>query len=131
MTTTPFDCLISKDWAKPATARVRNATTNLQQWKEAELATLEAVVRLLVRRGWVRRRTSQDKRNHRATSRYLKSETHPEYEIRLSNHFLHDMNHSWKQEYVIKSDIMIAYNVLGIIAWIERDLRAYVKKKSS
>lgn len=112
----PFNYPIAQDWSKPFSERVLKARTNRQQWNEAQLATLEAVVRRLVRQGWVRRRTSTSKRNQRATSRYLRRGT---YEIRISDHHL--PYRKWLHDYVITDKIMQTHNVISIIQWIERD----------
>jgi hypothetical protein len=120
----PLRYRIAKDWSKPFAARVRLARTSEEQWDEAQLATLEAVVRRLVRSGWTRRRTSKDRTRNRATSRYLIKNN---YEIRISNHFLR--YRKWSHEYVITDKVVQTYNVLGIIQWIERDYQRFLSRR--
>jgi hypothetical protein len=127
MSDDPFNYLIAEDWSKPFAARVRNATTDYIRWKESYLATIEAVVRRLVRRGWIRRRTSIGRINHRAASRYLLPKDDRRYVIRISNHYITPEKKIWLKDYVITDEIIRGYNVLGIITWIERDYRNYLR----
>ena len=129
--TSPFDCRASHGWSKPSVERVRTARTRHILWQEATRATLEAVVRYLVRRGWYRRRTSKARWDQRAESRYLQAPDRPGYEIRVSNHYFPASGrYRGAHEYIITRELMAKHTVLGIVAMIEDDLRKSNENKA-
>lgn len=81
------ECPAARYWSKTQLQRVRDAARYAAQGiggdpeSAAARATIDAMVRRMVKRGWQRRHTSKE--GGRATSRYLRK---GDFEVRLSDH---------------------------------------------
>lgn len=114
---------VAQDWAKPFIERVRFAQSVRRTEQEAVLATIEALTRKLRTRGWKRHYSSaKGSKDGRVHSRYYTS-PRGRYYIRISNHVLRNGEYKGAKEYIIDGQILLDFNVLGLINLIERDER--------
>lgn len=115
----PHHYPMAMGWSKPSMQRVTQARTQSERWHEAHLATLEAVVRRLVRRGWTRTHTSTHQGNKRATSRYLNIGS---FRVRISDH---PLSGRWrKNSYIVTDEVVKKCTVDDLVRWIEEDQKS-------